>query len=83
MFAAAGPLPNGIGGVYLKDNDISPLDEDPAPSPSAPTRTLPPMSCHPPSTRGPPRGGSGHQTLAVGVDDRLHTVAESEFGEDA
>ncbi|MGW7694344.1 SDR family NAD(P)-dependent oxidoreductase [Streptomyces asiaticus] len=30
-FAAASPLLGGIGGVYLKDNDISPLDEDPAP----------------------------------------------------
>jgi hypothetical protein len=26
-----GPLLAGIGGVYLKDNDISPLDEDPKP----------------------------------------------------
>lgn len=31
VFAAACPLLDGIGGVYLKDNDISPLDEDPAP----------------------------------------------------
>ncbi|WP_432045855.1 SDR family NAD(P)-dependent oxidoreductase [Streptomyces asiaticus] len=31
VFAAASPLLAGIGGVYLKDNDISPLDEDPAP----------------------------------------------------
>lgn len=27
--------------------------------------------------------GSGHQALAVGVDDRLDAVAESELGEDA
>jgi len=26
VFAAASPLLSGIGGVYLKDNDISPLD---------------------------------------------------------
>jgi len=26
-----GPLLAGIGGVYLKENDISPLDEDPKP----------------------------------------------------
>lgn len=26
MFAAASPLLAGIGGVYLKDNDISPLN---------------------------------------------------------
>ncbi|MCD9586383.1 SDR family NAD(P)-dependent oxidoreductase [Streptomyces sp. 8ZJF_21] len=31
VFAAASPLLAEIGGVYLKDNDISPLDEDPAP----------------------------------------------------
>ncbi|MFE2185558.1 SDR family NAD(P)-dependent oxidoreductase [Streptomyces sp. NPDC059455] len=31
VFAAASPLLAGIGGVYLKDNDISPLDENPAP----------------------------------------------------
>jgi len=29
VFAAASPLLDGIGGVYLKDNDLSPLDEDP------------------------------------------------------
>lgn len=31
MFAAGSPLPDGIGGVYLKDNDISALDENPQP----------------------------------------------------
>ncbi len=31
VFAAASPLLAGIGGVYLRDNDISPLDQDPAP----------------------------------------------------
>ena len=31
VFAATSPLLAGIGGVYLKDNDISPLDEAPAP----------------------------------------------------
>ena len=29
VFAAASPLLNGIGGVYLKDNDISRLDDEP------------------------------------------------------
>ncbi|MCD0447313.1 SDR family NAD(P)-dependent oxidoreductase [Glycomyces sp. A-F 0318] len=29
VLAAASPLLEGIGGVYLKDNDVSPLDEDP------------------------------------------------------
>lgn len=29
VFAATSPLLADIGGVYLKDNDISPLDEDP------------------------------------------------------
>lgn len=29
VFAAAHPLLDGIGGVYLKDNDISPLDDEP------------------------------------------------------
>lgn len=29
VFAAASPLLAGIGGVYLKDNDISPLDDEP------------------------------------------------------
>lgn len=31
VFAAASPLLAGIGGVYLMDNDISPLDTDPKP----------------------------------------------------
>ena len=29
VFAAAHPLLDGIGGVYLKDNDVSPLDDTP------------------------------------------------------
>ena len=29
VFAAASPLLAGIGGVYLKDNDVSPLDNEP------------------------------------------------------
>lgn len=31
VFAATSPLLDGTGGVYLKDNDVSPLDEDPQP----------------------------------------------------
>ncbi len=31
VFAAASPLLAEIGGVYLKDNDISPLDDEPKP----------------------------------------------------
>lgn len=31
VFGAASPLLNGIGGVYLLDNDISPLDDEPRP----------------------------------------------------
>ncbi|GHF87435.1 SDR family NAD(P)-dependent oxidoreductase [Streptomyces thermodiastaticus] len=31
VFAATSPLLDGIGGVYLMDNDISPLDTDPRP----------------------------------------------------
>lgn len=31
VFGATSPLLDGIGGVYLKDNDVSPLDETPAP----------------------------------------------------
>jgi NAD(P)-dependent dehydrogenase (short-subunit alcohol dehydrogenase family) len=31
VFAATSPLLAEVGGVYLKDNDISPLDDDPAP----------------------------------------------------
>ena len=29
VFAAASPMLAGIGGVYLKDNDISALDDEP------------------------------------------------------
>ena len=29
VFAATSPLLEGVGGVYLKDNDISPLDDEP------------------------------------------------------
>ena len=29
VFAAASPLLSGIGGVYLKDNDVSPVDDEP------------------------------------------------------
>lgn len=31
VFAATSPLLDNIGGVYLKDNDISPLDDEPRP----------------------------------------------------
>ena len=31
MFAAAHPKLDGIGGVYLRDNDIAPLDDTPRP----------------------------------------------------
>ena len=31
VFAATNPLITEIGGVYLKNNDISPLDDDPRP----------------------------------------------------
>ena len=31
MLAAASPLLAGIGGVYLKDNDVSRLDDEPRP----------------------------------------------------
>ncbi|MFG1819569.1 hypothetical protein ACGFIF_37805 [Kribbella sp. NPDC049174] len=31
VFAATSPLLAEIGGVYLKDNDVSPLDENPEP----------------------------------------------------
>jgi NAD(P)-dependent dehydrogenase (short-subunit alcohol dehydrogenase family) len=31
VFAATSPLLVGTGGVYLKDNDISPLDDEPRP----------------------------------------------------
>lgn len=31
VFAATSPLLAGIGGVYLKDNDIAPLDDEPRP----------------------------------------------------
>lgn len=31
VFAAASPLLDGIGGVYLKDNDVSRLDDEPRP----------------------------------------------------
>lgn len=31
VFAAASPLLDGVGGVYLKDNDISPVDDEPRP----------------------------------------------------
>ena len=31
VFAATSPLLAGIGGVYLKDNDIAPLDDEPKP----------------------------------------------------
>ncbi len=30
VFAATSPLLDGLGGVYLKDNDISPLDDQPS-----------------------------------------------------
>jgi NAD(P)-dependent dehydrogenase (short-subunit alcohol dehydrogenase family) len=31
VFAAASPLLDDIGGVYLKDNDVSPIDDEPRP----------------------------------------------------
>ncbi|WP_030906658.1 SDR family NAD(P)-dependent oxidoreductase [Streptomyces sp. NRRL F-5126] len=46
VFAATSPLLDGIGGVYLKDNDVSPLDEDPKPidfdaDPNPPSTVVP------------------------------------------
>ncbi|MFD4407474.1 SDR family NAD(P)-dependent oxidoreductase [Nocardia sp. NPDC058499] len=45
VFAASSPLLDGVGGVYLKDNDISTLDENPAPitgaDPDPPAEVVP------------------------------------------
>ena len=46
VFAATSPLLAEIGGVYLKDNDISPLDENPKPI-SFGTGELPPATVVP------------------------------------
>ncbi|MBP2707947.1 SDR family NAD(P)-dependent oxidoreductase [Microbispora sp. RL4-1S] len=41
VFAATSPLLAEIGGVYLKDNDISPLNDDPAPAVLGPDLDIP------------------------------------------
>ncbi|MCL1871040.1 MAG: SDR family NAD(P)-dependent oxidoreductase [Promicromonosporaceae bacterium] len=55
VFAATSPLLDGIGGVYLKDNDISVLDEDPQPIDFAteqdPQATVVPYAIDPVSAR--------------------------------
>jgi NAD(P)-dependent dehydrogenase (short-subunit alcohol dehydrogenase family) len=55
VFAATSPLLAGIGGVYLKDNDISPLDEDPKPidltSGETPAATVVPHALDPESAQ--------------------------------
>lgn len=55
MFASASPALAGIGGVYLKDNDISELDEDPEPIDFAteqhPRATVVPHAVDPGSAR--------------------------------
>jgi NAD(P)-dependent dehydrogenase (short-subunit alcohol dehydrogenase family) len=55
VFAATSPLLDGIGGVYLKDNDISPLDENPQPitfgTGELPPATVVPHAIDPDSAR--------------------------------
>jgi NAD(P)-dependent dehydrogenase (short-subunit alcohol dehydrogenase family) len=55
VFAATSPLLVEIGGVYLKDNDISPLDENPAPiafgSEEAPSSDVVPYAVDPESAQ--------------------------------
>jgi NAD(P)-dependent dehydrogenase (short-subunit alcohol dehydrogenase family) len=55
VFAATSPLLADIGGVYLKDNDISPLDEDPKPidltSGETPAATVVPHAVDPESAK--------------------------------
>ncbi|MGW0629679.1 hypothetical protein [Streptomyces sp. NPDC002758] len=55
VFAATSPLVAEIGGVYLKDNDISPLDEDPKPidfsTEQNPPATVVPHALDPESAR--------------------------------
>lgn len=46
VFAATSPMLADAGGVYLKDNDVSPLDEDPRPLDFA-TETEPPATVVP------------------------------------
>ena len=41
VFAAAGPHLAGVGGVYLKDCDISPLDPEPRPMTNSPDLDIP------------------------------------------
>ncbi|SIR89263.1 SDR family NAD(P)-dependent oxidoreductase [Micromonospora avicenniae] len=55
VFAATSPLLTDIGGVYLKDNDISPLDENPEPiifgSGTLPPATVVPHAIDPQSAQ--------------------------------
>ncbi|SDS24875.1 SDR family NAD(P)-dependent oxidoreductase [Microlunatus soli] len=55
VFAATSPLLADVGGVYLKDNDISPLDIDPQPidfaSEQTPSATVVPHAIDPESAR--------------------------------
>lgn len=51
VFAATSSLLAEIGGVYLKDNDIGPLDDDPSPIAFCTEEASPPTSCRTPSTR--------------------------------
>jgi NAD(P)-dependent dehydrogenase (short-subunit alcohol dehydrogenase family) len=55
VFAATSPLLAEIGGVYLKDNDISPLDENPRPFAfglgEAPSSNVVPYAVDPESAR--------------------------------
>jgi NAD(P)-dependent dehydrogenase (short-subunit alcohol dehydrogenase family) len=55
VFAATSPMLAGIGGVYLKDNDVSPLDEDPKPidltSGETPAATVVPHALDPESAQ--------------------------------
>jgi NAD(P)-dependent dehydrogenase (short-subunit alcohol dehydrogenase family) len=55
VFAATSPMLAGIGGVYLKDNDISPLDENPKPvdltSGETPRATVVPHAIDPDSAK--------------------------------
>ncbi|MET7322011.1 SDR family NAD(P)-dependent oxidoreductase [Streptomyces sp. NPDC005549] len=67
VFAATSPALAEIGGVYLKDNDVSPLDEDPQPIDFATDQ-------HPPATVVPHAIDPGSARRLWELSERLLTA---------
>jgi hypothetical protein len=69
VFAATSPLLTGIGGVYLRDNEVSPLDDSPPKPLAFGTEPIPVAeSYRTPSTRTRPSASGTSASNCSGYD---------------